>query len=561
MTFSFDTHQLSQNKTVVIVALSLLLLVSACKETLQPLDIASSGIYNYADVDARFCTSAPAPAQQKLKYMFIIDHSASNKPGVTQDASDVQNTDADGSRRYGPMINFINNLVVDAQTTPYFGLISFNDTAAQAAGLNGFTSDLAAFVQTAKTDWVGGGTAMLPSPQDSGFTNYQAALNLAFQLIKQDAQMEAAVQTGAIITSVYQIVFVSDGVPTILNSGSTLYTQQFTTDLQPVIQNLLALKTNVTLAPYIANVSLNTAYYFNTADGANAAAITLLQKMADTGNGLFEQFGTGQQILYQAFAPASRSVVNNLVDVFVENENAVWWDNGAFMLDSDGDGLPDAIEMQFGSDRFVADTDGNGVSDLVEYRTKGKPCNGEACAAAARDPYAMCAGYSPTTDTNGRVTFASSSNDGLNDCEKFLLNGNTQSFNSNGNIIPDLLAFKNTLSIQKADASVALADPFGDGIINYQKLKLGYPIQVSTKAVDYFEPRITNLTIDSKTADGVTCYHYTVGGVAISNNENKIKVYVVQNSSLIQDKPFLMSAEASLDGNLKANFSPGDFKK
>lgn len=389
MAFSFGTNQKSQNKPVLaMIAMSLLVLVS-CKETLDPLEVASSGIYNYADVDAHFCTSAPAPAQQKLKYMFIVDHSASNKPGVTQDTTDVQNTDADGSRRYGPMISFVNNLTVDAKTTPYFGLISFNDTAIQATGLAGFTSDLTSFVQIAKNDWIGGGTAALPSPQDSGFTNYQSALNLAYQLIKQDAQSEAAVQNGAIVTSVYQIIFVSDGVPTILASGSTLYTQQFTTDLQPVISDLLALKSNVTLGPYIANVSLNTAYYFNTTDGANASAVSLLQKMADAGNGLFEQFGTGQQILYQAFAPASRSVINNLLDVYVENENAVWWDNGAFMLDSDGDGLPDAIEIQFGSDRFTADSDGNGVSDLVEYRTKGKPCNGVNCAVADRDPYAM----------------------------------------------------------------------------------------------------------------------------------------------------------------------------
>jgi len=552
---------LSQNHTLVaVVAMSLLVLLSACKETLDPLQIATSGIYNYASVDAHFCTTEPAPAQQKLKYMFIIDHSSSNKPGVTQDLSDVQNTDADGSRRYGPMINFINNLVVDAQTTPYFGLINFNDTAMQARGLAGFTADVPAFLTAARTSWVGGGTNNLPSPNDAGFTNYQAALNLAFQLIKQDAQSEAAVQTGAIVTSVYQIVLVSDGVPTILQAGNTLYTQQFTTDIQPVIKNLLDLKSNVSVGQYIANISINTAYYFNTADGANPSALTLLQQIADAGNGLFEQFGTGQQILYQAFAPASRSVINNLVDVFVENSNAVWWDNGAFMLDSDGDGLPDAIEMQFGSSKDLADSDGNGVSDLVEYRTKGRPCNGLTCAPAERDPYAMCDGYNPTTDAAGNRHFASSTNDGLNDCEKFLLNASSQSYNSNGNLIPDLLAFKNTLSIQRADGAVSLADPFGDGIINYQKLKYGYPIQVSTKQVDYFIPRAINITVDKKYNNGVVCYHYTVDDISISNVTNKIKIYLVQNSSLIQNKPFLMTAEKSLDGNLKATFAPGDFK-
>jgi len=559
MAFSFSTTFKSQKQTLGVV-LSLLCLLSACKETLDPLEMASSGVYNYGTVDARFCTSAPAPAMQKLKYLFIVDHSASNKPGVTLDTSDVQNTDADGSRRFGPMINFINNLTVDSNTTPYFGLIDFNDSALQPTGIDGFVSDVNSFLTYATNDWIGTGTQTLPSPADSGFTNYQAALNLAYQIIQQDAQMEAAVQTGQIVTSVYQIVLVTDGVPTILNTGNVLYTQQFTTDLQPVIQKILALKTSVSLGPYIANISLNTAYYYNTNDGVNNAALTLLQQMADAGNGLFEQFGTGQQILYQAFAPASRSVINTLADVFVENENGVWWDNGQFMLDTDGDGLPDAIERQFGSNPYVADSDGNGVNDLVEYRTKGLPCNDSTCAPAGRDPYAMCAGYSPVKDANGNVTFSSSANDGLNDCEKFLLNGSSQSFNGNGDLIPDFLAFKNTLSIQKADASVALADPFGNKITNYQKLKLGYPIQVSAQQVPYFEPRTITLTVDSKADTGVTCYHYVASGVALTSPSNKLKVYVVQNSSLIQDKPFLMTAEQTLDSNLKASFSAGDFK-
>lgn len=562
-----DIRSVIQNGTAmsrILLVIAVALAVSACsKENLVPLDMKLSGVFNYGTVDAQFCLSAPSPAQQKLKYLFIVDHSASNKPGVAVVPGDISNTDPAGARRYGPMINFINNLTPDPSSQTYFGLIDFSDDATQPGTLTGFDASTSDFVQQATTDWIGGGTAAAPSPYDHGFTNYQAALGLALQMIQTDAQMEAVTQSGSIVGVVYQIVFVSDGVPTVpATSGpaGTLYTQQFTADLQPVISQILNLKNDVSVGPYITNISMNTAYYYNTATASDPNAVTLLQQMANAGNGLFIQFASGADIMYQQFAPPSRNVKNELADVFVENENAVWWDNGALMLDTDGDGLPDAIEQQFGSNPNLRDSDGNGVSDLVEYRTKLKPCNDPACAPANRDPYSICAGFSPQTDSNGNVTFASSSNDGLNDCEKFLLGGNPNTFNSNGDLIPDNLALKNNLSIQTNSASVALADPFGDGITNYNKLKYGMPIQVSAKSLTDFTPRTTTLEVSSTPAPGVTCYHLNVQNVSLTGSLNKIKVYMIQNSLAIQDKPFLMTAEKTLDQNLNASFAPGDFK-
>ncbi len=542
--------------------LSMLALSVSCKkETLDPLTKADVGIYNYGAVDAHFCTSAPSPALQKLKYLFIVDHSASNKPGVTADATDVQNSDASGSRRYGTMINFLSNLSPDPNTLTSFGLIDFNDTAAQATGLNGFESNTATFIQLATADWVGTGTNIAPSPVDSGFTNYQAALDLAEQMITADAQNEAAVQTTPPITTVYQIIFVSDGTPTVQSAGSgSLYTQQFGLDIQPVISRLLDLKNHSGFGSSIANVNINTAYYFSTAQAPNANAVTLLQQMANAGNGLFIQFASGQQILYQQFAPPSRRILNQLADVFVENENAVWWDDGRFMLDSDGDGLPDAIEDQFGSNPNAADSDGNGVSDLVEFRTKGRPCDNATCSATGRDLYAICAGFNPSTSSSGQVLFSSTANDGLNDCEKFLLNGNSQSFNSNGSFIPDFLSFKNTISIQSGNSNVALSDPFGDGVNNYSKLKSGLPIQVSKHQILYFNTRVTSLTPESSPSNDVNCYHLTVANVALAGPQNKIRISIIQNSSSVQDKAFLMTAEKSFNSQLNVSFQAGDFK-
>lgn len=529
-------------------------------DKLKPLTMALDSVYGYGKVDAHFCTLPPSPAKQYLKYLFVLDHSASNQAGFPNSLtpSDVTNTDPQGARRYGPMINFIQGMVPDPNNVTSFSIIDFNDTAYQPGTLSGFDPNSSDFVNVATQDWIGGGTAQQPAPEDKGFTNYQAALQMALQMIKQDAQVLAAGQDQSIKVS-YQIIFVSDGVPTVaapIGSLSPIYTQTFGNDIQPVIANLMNLKNDPSLGPYISNINLNTAYYFMNTEVV--AAETLLQQMANAGNGLYLQFGSGQNILYQQFAPPSRNVINQLADVFVENVNGVWWDDGRFMLDSDGDGLPDLIEMQYGSNPNLKDSDGNGVSDLVEFRTKGKPCNDPHCLPANRDPYAICSGFNPVQ--NGAATsFAATSNDGLNDCEKFLLGALRSTFNSNGDMIPDFLALKNSIPFIPGSASAAFADPFGDGISNYMKLKEGLPVQVSQKELNNFTMRAVTLNAEANPSPDISCYHLQVDHVALSGTENRIRVMVVQNGATISNKPFMQTAERSMDGSLSVSFTPGDF--
>lgn len=541
----------------------LTMLISACgKEKLTPLNTALDQVMGYGNVDAHFCTSPPSPAKQYLKYLFIVDHSQSNQPGFPNPLTpnDISNTDPNGARRYGPMVNFVQNLNPDPNNITSFGLIDFADQATQPGNLNnlqGFDSDAADFVQIAKTDWIGGGSVNNPVPTDGGFTNYQGALQLAYQLIHDDANTEAALKSS--ITTSYVIIFVSDGVPTVASSSGAnqVYTQTFNDDISPVINNLMNLKNDPTLGSFIGNITLNTAYYFNST--SDASALSLLQQMASAGNGTFIQFGSGQNILYQQFAPPSRQVVNQLADVFVQNENAVWWDDGRFLADSDGDGLPDLIEMQMGSDPHKRDSDGNGVSDLVEYRTKGKPCNDATCQAANRDPYAICSGYSPITGADGSVSFSYSAGDGMNDCEKFVTGGTVANFNTNSDLIPDQYAYFNALPILPGTANTAFADPFGDGVSNYSKLKLGLPISVSKNSLLNVRSRSTNLVVESQPSPDVTCYHLTVNNVALSATDNTIKIMIVQNGSTLQDKPFLMVSEKSMGLSAAVSFQASDF--
>jgi hypothetical protein len=334
--------------------------------------------------------------------------------------------------------------------------------------------------------------------------------------------------------------------------------QTFAADIGPALNGIMGLKSQVPYNSLIANITIDTAYYDN--GTIIPAAQMLLQQMSLAGNGQYLQFDSGANILYQQFAPPSQALELNLADVFVDNLNAVWWGNGSFMPDSDGDGIPDAIEAQLGSNPSLRDSDGNGVSDLVEYRTKGKPCNDPNCAAAGRDQYAICAGFSPVTDASGNVTFSSTSNDGLNDCEKFLMSANPATYNTNGDLVPDFFAFRFGLPIQPGTSAEAFADPFRDGIENYQKLKLGLPLQVSAASLSNgFLQRSLSLTQTSSSPTGVSCYSLTASHVALASPTDTIRVMMVQNAAVAQDKPFMLFAEAPVSGGA-VQFSPSDFK-
>ncbi len=533
------------------------------KHPLSPLDYASNVVVGYGAIDAHICSSAPSPAVQNLKYLFILDHSSSNQPGFPISPGDVTNSDAQGTRRYGPLVDFINpaNFVADPTSPTSYDLIDFNDIAAEVLPLNGFTSDAAAFMNVITSDWKGSGTPAVPVPFDSGFTNYQAALKLAKQVITKDLQIQAANPVNPVVKTSYVIIFVSDGLPIVGtgNSASPTYMQTFATDLSPTITDLKDLRNDPLLGSLVSNVTLNTAYYNNGLP--DASAVSLLQTLAIAGNGQYLQFNAGQNVLYQRFAPPSREIRNELVDVFVENQNAVWWTDGSFLQDSDGDGLPDMVEAQNNSNPNAVDSDGNGVSDLVEFRTKGHPCNDANCAPAGRDKYAICAGFSPATDGAGNVTFSSSTNDGLNDCEKFLLGGNRNSFNSNGDLIPDEYAFKSSLPIIAGSGGSAFSDPFLDGITNYSKLKMGLPLAVSLKTLLDIEHRQTAIVAESSPSPDIACYHFTVGKIALSASNNRVKVMIVQNSSGVEDRPFLKVAYARFsEDHTTVTLSPGDFK-
>jgi hypothetical protein len=543
-----------------LLSITVALGLAACrKDLLVPLTQKAPVSLEYIDVIAKFCTSDRSIARQKVKYLFILDHSRSNQPGIVDPntPNDQTNTDPDGARRYGPMVQFLGNLIPDPNNLTYFSLIDFDTKAYAPQNIKGFIQDPNTFINTyMKPDWIGGGSTVYPAPIDGGFTNYQAALKLALTTIKDDAELEALIPANPPVTIQYHLIFVTDGAPTVPN-GSGVTLQTFTTDIGPVVSDLMNVKNDPIFQSVVSGVSLNTAYYYRST--ADAAAQTLLQQMSSAGNGQYMEFAASQGIMYQAFAPPARSIRMNLADLWIENQNVVAWEDGRLLPDMDADGLPDEIESKLGSNLQLADSDGNGVSDLVEYRTKGIPCKDSSCSGASRDPYAMCDGFSPVSDANGRVTFKATSNDGLNDCEKFVLGADRATFDSNGDFIPDRLAFVNGIPFM-AGTSGAYLNPFGDALNHYSKLKIGLPVTISQKNLLNFVPRQNTLLHETSDSIDVECYRYTARKVAVMRAGDVIRVHLIQNHSIINNKPVLTTVSKSWKtGEKTLSFERGDF--
>ncbi len=543
----------------------------------------------YAEASATFCTRSASEKKQRVKYLFVLDRSGSNQ-GVSISTDPPVATDPTGARRFGSLLNFLANTPEDPGYT-YFHLLNFSTGAWVPDGMTGFTDDKAAFtavVTQEKKDLL---------QDDTGYTDYQAALTKARQVIQADAQSELDLAIpGSERSSLYVMIFVSDGVPrvrdnTVPNGYRNL---DYAADIQgliidPTQQSLAELKNDPTYKKVIEDIILHTGFYtsISAADLAlydptepsvieAQAARSLLAQMAVDGGGDSFVFGAGAAVSFELFALPVRHVKYVLTDVFVENASTVWWDDGRISSDFDGDGLSDAFERKIGSNPFERDSDGNGVSDGVEYRIKGRPCKDAACSrdASLRDNYAGCSGLMPPTWPDGSVNpkpdgvnappggtvyFADRDGDRLNDCEEWILRSLRDEFDSNGDLIPDYLSFKNRLAFTAGNA-IPSGDPDSDQVSNYVEIKSGMPIYVSNSAIPEHRPIKVSLTKVGTEAD-TDCYSLSAKDIATLGWDNLIRIYLVENASVVENRSVLRVAEGRLQGGSKViMFSKGEFK-
>ncbi|PIT98755.1 MAG: hypothetical protein COT74_13760 [Bdellovibrionales bacterium CG10_big_fil_rev_8_21_14_0_10_45_34] len=524
----------------IFTALLALVVAAGCsKARLEQSNVQS---FKAADTSAEFCTPDSSNIKGNLKFIFIVDRSGSNRlpdPVVT----DMGVNDEDGSRRFAPLIEFVDQNEADENI--FWTMINLG-TGGRILTANNeeMTTDQNAFKNLLQDQYTR--TRQI----DTQWTDYLAALDELRKLLERD--IESTKKSDELISSTYVVFFVSDGFP-VVQSGTTSVPQDVR-NIQEAVSGIMALRENA--KEVVDSIQFNTAYYYArlSADpnGRNQqlAAQSLLQTMATIGNGAFLSFGGGDKIDFSRFAVPEKILRFQNREVWIENMNTVWED-GVLLRDTDADGLSDVKELMLGSNPELADSDGNGVSDYVEYILKSKPCKDATCSAQGSDPYSSCAGLSNTT------TYGDKDNDGLNDCEELLLGSNPLSADSNDDFVPDLLALRKGVALLQGQNDL-LADPDKDGVSNYEELLLGTPSLFNND-------KIKGLKVHSYTKNIVTqdplksCYTVGINEIASLLPNDKIRVYLVDTTDVIAQKRVYRKAERSMQDR-SVTFIPSDFE-
>ena len=499
-------------------------------------------------IDFNFCLDPSYVPKQVLKTVIVLDHSGSNKANyvMSPDGSPTigaggavtilpsLGTDPTGTLRYGSdatpgtLLNYLNTLPANDPLDPtkYFALVDFsNGVSAYPADAKSFTADIGAFHAAIKAD-------VTPSPQDGGATSYLAALTTVSTIINKDIEKEKACaalpattapsancpRPGAPTASTYAVIFMSDGAPILEIDGAgtnnVTVKRESAVDILAQVEAISALTTQV---DYVNSVNFFSIYYYH-AGNLDPQGKALLANMATAGNGVSYVALSGTNIDYAQFQPAAKRVKFTLGDVFVTNASTTYWSDGRLHPDTDRDGLPDDVEASFGTDPLRAATSG-GLNDLVRYRL------------SPSIDFSKCASY-PMAQA--------SDPDGLSDCEKALLSDvpGIKSPDSNGDLIPDFLEFKNGVAFQ-AGSLPAVNDPSQDGWSAYQKIKYSLPVGVNVNQFLGLRPASYKLNLVSST-DSQDCYALRVENMPIqplaNATPNVIRFDVIEKAEMLRSK-------------------------
>ncbi len=215
-------------------------------------------------------------------------------------------------------------------------------------------------------------------------TNYLNALSEAYFELRTE-MLQGDLES--LPLSKYVVIFISDGIPDIDDQESR------ENSTENILEAVVQLKRLARLF-HVGDFSFHTAY-LSAGQGStfDRPAQDLLKKMAEVGGGTFRSFPNGEEINFLHIDLSIIRRVFTLRTLAVVNENALLdqhqapalnlprFDDLAFvdvdgdgrmscgepLVDTDGDGLSDPIELRIGSDPYVIDTDDDGLSDRVEW--------------------------------------------------------------------------------------------------------------------------------------------------------------------------------------------------
>jgi hypothetical protein len=423
-----------------------------------------------------FCTEDPATIVYPLKVWLVIDDSGS-----------MQMNDPN-QRRYTGVMELATRLGSPGRV--FFGGEVFSGEQTRRFTNPRFIDDVALF----------NGQVAAVANGGAGQTPYLGAMNLANTEITADVM-----ESGAIAKRTrYVVIFLSDGQPT---------------DSQPP-EIIAAVQQLMTLKDRVGGITLNTVFL-----GGDLGAQTVLQMMAQTGEGVFKSFPNGDALDYTGFdfSTIRRSYLQRFF--MATNRNMV--SNGKIQLvDSDGDSLTDEEERALGTDPLKTDTDADGCNDALEDRLGWDP-------KMRRAGECTCTAMAIGMDQD---------RDGLNNCEESWLGTIAIDPDSDigkvtgtdGDLVPDGLDF---FALKDATFPNVATDRDLDGVLDIEELRVHTDVELTDSdraRWAYSYPKF------EKTAANPRCFEFEVHNVSLGRtmatadhaaDENVIELHFAQSSA------------------------------
>ncbi len=408
-----------KNTFTSILAAGFLLLVG-CKESPE---LEWTQARSSVSIGGQFITKSPDEIQFPVKVVFAIDCSLS----MGQEIDGAQKGADPAFQRIDAVKNFINEYNVNDNVSFEIMLWSTSvfERTRNATGDFGFTKNVVEL------------NRVLDAVRNDTQTNYLGTLAEVYKDIARDIQLEH--DDNNLQRTKYMVVFLSDGIPN--DQG----TAQSDNDILNAVDDLVEMTQDANVDDFSLHTFLLLGgFQSGTAgDDFRDQAQNTLQNMAVRGGGRFTEFENAEAVNFLNLVDIRLSVEYILKYVIAYNMNTIPGTE-IIAVDTDGDGLSDEQELDYGSDPTLRDSDNDGASDYVEF-TLTTPDTIFNPNTRLVDPDGTGPLEADVPDNNCipvlGYEWPDSDGDLLSDCEELLIGTDRYVVDTDGDGIPDGLEF------------------------------------------------------------------------------------------------------------------------
>jgi hypothetical protein len=477
-----------------------------------------------ATLTGSFYTESPDELIFPVKVLFALDCSGSM--GAAGEGSDPDNLRLAAAREFIERYNGYPNIS--------FEVMLWNQSVFRTTyvdGYPGFTKDSADI------------EAVLSNVQNTGTTDYVGTIESIYRDIQRD--ITATDNHDSLVRTKYVVVFFSDG----LDNVPPVSTEPRVHDIMNRMQELWEMVEEAGVGSFSFNTFLLPGIEMSQEDREDCAE--LLGDMAETGHGRFETFQNASAIDFLNYVDLRMTAEYQIKFMVAYNFNVVPGVD-SLLPDSDGDGLADEVELAPASpnwpptDPTQADTDGDGLSDLFELRENNNDNNFDPTVHGGN-----CTQFLLPTGV-----YVDTDQDGLNDCEEFLLTLSQFHPDTDADGIPDSVEYY-TGTNPRYDQTAQDMDY--DGAADWIEVQRHTNVGVNDPAVRERFSYAYNLAdqgIEPQTnADGtlsnVRRYDFTISNISIMNTSgglvnglspldpgvNRVRLFIAQVPEDMPDQP------------------------